>query len=439
MSAASVSQLHFSSLNGVNLRGNTGNTGKIIANNNSSDVENAPAQPSRSADEQYGHLYTAGRSASASFHTTVAATATTSHLSLSSSLGPTHHCSYPSRSVQYCPFPYPNLPRLPPRTSFPVNRYSMVRTLRNTLFGRIVLYRDAIMHRLVAIKLSDLQLLQSGTTVSGHKLAENPLEELRVMSILSGTLSNVHGVNRDSLPEHVRFGERYVLTSLGDFEDASFLYTVMPFCSKGEFFDHVCNEVRFTEDKANRYFTSMLLGVAYMHGLGLAHLDISLENLLMTEDDQLKICDHGVTRHLAYDNANPPCVLPFAPAENKPGKMGYMAPEIFASHSFSGPMADVWSMGIVLFTMVFGVPPYQIPSLSDQRFALIFRDDIYRLLRAWNMTTVASAGVVDLIQRMLRPEAVRISVDGILLHPWITGKDSRMITTSQRLTVGSGG
>ena len=108
-----------------------------------------------------------------------------------------------------------------------------------------------------------------------------------------------------------------------------------------------------------------------------------------------------------------------ASSSNKPGKMGYMAPEIFSSLPFSGPLADVWSMGIVLFISLFGVPPYQIPARSDQRFALIFSGQIARLLTAWKMTEVASADAVDLIARMLCAEERRISVDEVLAHPWL--------------------
>ena len=99
--------------------------------------------------------------------------------------------------------------------------------------------------------------------------------------------------------------------------------------------------------------------------------------------------------------------------------MGYMSPEIFSSRAFSGPLADVWSMGIVLFISLFGVPPYQIPAASDQRFALIFSGQINRLLQAWRMTEVASKEAVDLISRMLSEESRRISVDEILQHPWL--------------------
>ena len=271
---------------------------------------------------------------------------------------------------------------LPPRGLFPHSRYTKIRTIRKTLFGKVVLYLDTERGRQVAIKLSDKALLERGTTTTGNKVAENPMEEICIMNILSGGLLKP-GVRRESLPADVRAGERYVLTSLGEYEDAAFLYTVMPFCGKGEFFDLVCHDVRFAEEKAKKYFAQMVRGVRYMHAMGMVHLDLSLENLLMTDEDELKICDYGVTRQLHYNSEQqqpPQPELYRASTTNKPGKMGYMAPEIFSAKDFSGPLADVWSMGIVLFISLFGVPPYQIPAASDQRFALIFSGQVWRLL-----------------------------------------------------------
>ena len=308
------------------------------------------------------------------------------------------------------------------RPPFPDKQYQKIRTIRKTLFGKVVLYIDTTNNKQVAIKLSDKQLLERGTTTTGNKVAENPKEELRVMNILSGAIPSASGIRTSDLSPQVRKGQKYVLTSLGEYEDGTYLYTVMPFCGKGEFFDLVCHETRFSENKAKKYFYQMVLGVRYMHALGLVHLDLSLENLLMTDEDTLVVIDFGVTRHLAYSNTHPPYPLSYAAStSNKPGKMGYMSPEIFSSLPFSGPLADVWSMGIVLFISLFGVPPYQIPARSDQRFALIFSGQINRLLTAWKMTEVASAEAVDLIARMLCAEERRISVDEILAHPWLAG------------------
>lgn len=307
---------------------------------------------------------------------------------------------------------------LPPRAVFPTDRFQKIRTIRRTLFGKVVLYVDRdLNNRAVAIKLSDKKLLANGTTTSGNRVAENPLEEIRIMNILSGQLIKSQ-CPIYNIPAEIRYGSRYVLTSLGEYEDAEFLYTVMPFCGKGEFFDLVCSETRFSEKKAKFYFLQMIQGVRYMHALGMAHLDLSLENLLMTDSNELKVCDYGVTRHMSFNEQLQLVSFP-ATLNNKPGKLGYMSKEIFGSQPFSGTASDVWSMGVILFISLFGVPPYQVPALSDQRFALIVTGQIRRLLAAWKMSDVASDDAVSLISDMLCDEDKRLNIEQILMHPWL--------------------
>ena len=218
-------------------------------------------------------------STSTAYHPSASSAATVlSHPSLSSS---PHH-----PNNQFATYYLPSQQRPP----FPTQQYQKIRTIRKTLFGKVVLYIDTLAgNKQVAIKLSDKQLLERGTTTTGNKVAENPKEELRVMNILSGALTSASGIRTSDLSAQVRKGQKYVLTSLGEYEDGTYLYTVMPFCGKGEFFDLVCHETRFSESKAKKYFYQMVLGVRYMHALGMVHLDLSLENLLMTDEDELKV------------------------------------------------------------------------------------------------------------------------------------------------------
>jgi len=164
-----------------------------------------------------------------------------------------------------------------------------------------------------------------------------------------------------------------------------------------------------------------------MHALGMVHLDLSLENMLMNDEEELKVIDFGLTRHLQYEEvASTPATpahqreLPYAPTANKPGKFGYMSPEIFSYQPYYGTASDVWSMGVILFISLFGVPPFQCPAPTDQRFVLISTNQIMRLLTAWNLQSVVSAEGVDLIQRMLLPQDQRFTIEQILQHPWIS-------------------
>ena len=75
------------------------------------------------------------------------------------------------------------------------------------------------------------------------------------------------------------------------------------------------------------------------------------------------------------------------------------------------------SPGIILFISLTGVPPYQLPAVSDQRFALIYNGNLAKLLAAWQMTNIMSAGAKDILSRMLCPPERRMNIQQILAHP----------------------
>jgi serine/threonine protein kinase len=90
---------------------------------------------------------------------------------------------------------------------------------------------------------------------------------------------------------------------------------------------------------------------------GHAHLDLKLENLLVGENNQLKITDLGM--------AAPHHV----PQKETRGTLEYMPPEVFNAEktgSYDGIKADIWSLGVILFILEFGQPPWKTPDPADK-------------------------------------------------------------------------
>merc|ERR1711939_522561 len=120
--------------------------------------------------------------------------------------------------------------------------------------------------------------------------------------------------------------------------------------SGGELFGHV-SERRFDEATARKYARQVIEGVASLHACGIAHRDISLENLVLGADDEVRIIDFGLAVPIASTrSAN----------ERYRGAVGkdyYKAPEMFNGAYESRPV-DVWAVGIAIFIMVAGAPPW---------------------------------------------------------------------------------
>lgn len=120
---------------------------------------------------------------------------------------------------------------LPPdRRKLPGTRYQKVRTLRKTLFGKVSLYFDTQTQKRVAIKFSNKELLLAGKTTSGNQVAENPLEELRFLRILSR--QNEADAMQGKPQQVIHPGQNHVLQLLDECEDETNLLTVLEFCGK---------------------------------------------------------------------------------------------------------------------------------------------------------------------------------------------------------------
>merc|ERR1719361_627887 len=181
----------------------------------------------------------------------------------------------------------------------------------------------------------------------------------------------------------------------------------------------------------------MIVVTQWLHNdMGIAHLDISLENILikhgtfveMQDGDetvftinsnvQIKICDFGLAEMFQEDPVTQQRDFMCA---KFCGKTNYKAPEVYAKEAnFDARKADVWSLGVVLFCMLVGSPPYNKPSESDQAYLYVKNGIIDQLLFQWERNHFITLKVLDLMHKMLCYESEeRVLVADVLQHPWL--------------------
>ena len=123
---------------------------------------------------------------------------------------------------------------------------------------------------------------------------------------------------------------------------------------------------RLEEWDAKRIFKQIIEGLKYCHSRCITHRDIKLENLLLDENNQIKIIDFGFST----------CI----PNEKKIkifcGTPSYMAPEIVMKTEYCGPPADIWAMGVLLFTILSGQFPYR-GATDEELYDKICRADYH--------------------------------------------------------------
>ena len=94
-----------------------------------------------------------------------------------------------------------------------------------------------------------------------------------------------------------------------------------------------------------------------------------------------------------------------------------MAPEIYFGLEFDGRLADSYCMGVILFIMATGRPPYTLPAIKDPHFRLVYSGNFRAILEAMNVTL--DPMLVDLLACLVCPATKRLNTSQILAHGWM--------------------
>jgi serine/threonine protein kinase len=125
-------------------------------------------------------------------------------------------------------------------------------------------------------------------------------------------------------------------------------YIVFEYLPEGDIFDTIATKGPLNRKDLALYFSQILDTVEHLHEeLKMAHLDIKLENLLL-DKAEVKLCDFGFSESTESE------------IKKKKGTDNYMAPEVYFSYKtpYKGKTADIFSLGILLFILMYGVPPF---------------------------------------------------------------------------------
>ncbi|KDO29827.1 serine/threonine protein kinase [Saprolegnia parasitica CBS 223.65] len=255
--------------------------------------------------------------------------------------------------------------------------YFVEGVIAKALYGQVLLCRNETGGR-AAVKRVDLSI--SGTRPSDldlDDLDDEIRDEIQAEKHVNLVLQ--------------RHRHRHLVAMDDHFELDGFQHFVFEYCANGELFDALKHAKggRFCELRALHYFRQIVAGVHHMHRHGFAHRDLSLENVLLTKDNVCKVCDFGLA-----------VPLPGVATETV-GKLNYMAPEVHAGDVYDPALADVWSLGMMLFIMISGVPLVDVPSDSDRRFTILREYGVEAIVGMWHMEHLFSHAILDLLQSML--------------------------------------
>ncbi|KAJ8725674.1 hypothetical protein PYW08_003857 [Mythimna loreyi] len=208
---------------------------------------------------------------------------------------------------------------------------------------------------------------------------------------------------RQEVTIHSRLKHPAILELYTFFEDAHYVYLVLELAHNGELAKHFKLGTRGLSEKAAAdIFRQVLSGVLYLHTHNIIHRDLSLNNLLLTKDLNVKIADFGLATQLNGPDEKHVTMC---------GTPNYISPEV-ASREFHGLPADVWGLGCMLYTLLVGSPPFHTQHVKTTLNKVINAD--------YKIPLELSLQAQDLLQKLLcKDPTKRITLKGILEHPFL--------------------
>ncbi|KAG8933816.1 hypothetical protein FRC02_011138 [Tulasnella sp. 418] len=183
----------------------------------------------------------------------------------------------------------------------------------------------------------------------------------------------------------------------------NYIWLVTELCSGGELYDYLVEKGRLSESETRIMFGELCLAVDYVHKNDVVHRDLKLENVLLDERCHVKLGDFGFTREFEQGRM----------LETFCGTTGYAAPEMLLCKKYSGQEVDVWSLGIILYTLLVGTLPF------DDDDEQLMKEKI--VAGEYEDPDWLSFEARDLIRNILQQDpAKRLTIPQILAHPWYT-------------------
>ena len=183
------------------------------------------------------------------------------------------------------------------------------------------------------------------------------------------------------------------------------VYFVMELCGGGSIAEYVAVHP-LSEELARHYFYQLLQAVDYCHHQGVVHRDLKLENLLLDNEGIVHVSDFGQA------GIFPQGWDMFSTAV---GSLYHLSPEQVNGECYSGEKTDAWAMGVALYRMLVGQPPFFSSDINQ------LLEDI-RLAR-YEVPDTLSRPAQDIIRTILQLNPKdRPALAELLKHPWLANR-----------------
>ncbi|XP_048864031.1 ribosomal protein S6 kinase alpha-2 isoform X1 [Brienomyrus brachyistius] len=216
----------------------------------------------------------------------------------------------------------------------------------------------------------------------------------------------------------LRYGQHPNIITLKDvYDDGKYVYLVMELMRGGELLDRILRQKCFSEREASAVLCTITKTVEYLHSQGVVHRDLKPSNILYVDEigdpESIRISDFGFAKQLRAENGllMTPCYT-----------ANFVAPEVLKRQGYDAA-CDIWSLGILLYTMLAGFTPFANgPDDTPEEILARIGSGKYAL-SGGNWDTVSDAAK-DIVSRMLHVDPhQRLTAPQVLRHPWVVNRE----------------
>jgi len=249
--------------------------------------------------------------------------------------------------------------------------------------------------------------LGSGAYGSVYKAKHKELGEIRAIKTIPKNRIKDYESFKNEIEILKTLDHPNIIKVYETYETDRLCYLVTELCEGGELFYHIVKNRRLTEGQCSRILKQIMSAIMYCHMNNICHRDIKPENFLLKhkgDDSNIKLIDFGLSKQLSEDE------IMHAPN----GTPYYIAPEIMTGNYTK--LVDNWSLGVLLYIMISGSPPFYGP--TNTHILRAVQKGVYSLeLKAFK---TVSDDVKDLIKKLLvKDPKKRLTSEEAYNHPWI--------------------
>lgn len=228
----------------------------------------------------------------------------------------------------------------------------------------------------------------------------------KIVSKASITKPRAHEKLRSEIAIHRSLDHDKVVKFVDYFEDNENVYIILELCPNQTLNEFMRKRPgkRLSEAEAMFYIYDLIMALKYLRRRRVIHRDLKLGNLFLDADARMKVGDFGLAAQLEHDGDKKRTIC---------GTPNYIAPEILDGRYGHSYEVDIWSLGVIIYTMLFGRPPFETSDVKTT----------YRKIRhnqyTFPETVPVSDSAKDLISCILRSDPrLRPSLDEIIGSPW---------------------